>query len=212
MSQWGANMELQLTFCNFSLSRGARDVLLFAKNETGNSQDHPIAWKVIRNCAYGMSHPFRYSLDFSIAVGDAHGNFSPKVNVGGTNRFSVELSNGRRGVVPFASTPESSSIEVLNNLSQDVVSINLFSSNLLIAKKSRIAPAMKAVFTLRPELWIGLASQVAQGAAIRSEVIGGVRQKIDLNGISSSEIWMTGGGVGATAQPFAFSLQNQDPC
>jgi hypothetical protein len=64
------------------------------------------------------------------------------------------------------------------------------------------------VFTFKPTIWIGVASQVEPGDVIDSAILSEINTEISLLGIVSADIVMTGGGTGPNATPFAFTLQN----
>jgi hypothetical protein len=53
-----------------------------------------------------------------------------------------------------------------------------------------------------------VASHVQQGDAMSSAIISAINTEINLQGIASADIVMTGGGSGAEAMPFEFKLEN----
>jgi hypothetical protein len=63
-------------------------------------------------------------------------------------------------------------------------------------------------YQLQPSLFIGVASNVTQGAVVDAAVASALNTELSLKGIRSADIVMTGGGEGSPAQPFQFRLEN----
>ena len=105
-----------------------------------------------------------------------------------------------------ASSP--TEVEVRNSLSQGAISANIYRNGLLLAQKTNISPAQKAVFEFKPRIFIGAVSQIEQGQVLNSAILQSVNTELDLLAISSADIVITGGGGGQDATPFVFSLVN----
>ena len=101
-----------------------------------------------------------------------------------------------------------SDIEVVNQMGRGAVNVNAFVAGRLMAAKSAVAPGQKAIFRFSPVLWIGVGSQIEEGRALASAVVSSANTPLELAGIASADIVMTGGGAGETAQPFQFELEN----
>lgn len=202
-------MNIALRFINRSNDCGNSEVVLFQRDVIPELGEWAIAWRVIRYCGRDCIHPFTYSTDVEIALGDDHGNFSPRVPASNGTRLTVAAHPGGRP--RLGSSPEGtvhSDIEVVNQLGRGAVNVNAFVAGRLIAAKSAVAPGQKAVFRFAPMLWIGVGSQIEEGRALASAVISSVNTPLELGGIASADIVMTGGGGGENARAFQFELEN----
>jgi len=201
-------MNIQLRFVNRSNDCGNSEVVLFQRDVVPDLDAFAIAWKVIRFCGRDCFHPFAYSTDIDIALGDEHGNFSPRVAAPPGARFMIDaLPNGRGRLEPDPAGSEGGDIEVVNRLARGAVNVNAFSEGRLLAAKHAVAPGQKAVFRFTPTLWIGVASQVQEGHALNAAVLSSASTLLPLAGLAAADIVMTGGGTGADAQPFGFALE-----
>ena len=99
-------------------------------------------------------------------------------------------------------------VQVQNNLTQGAINAGIYRNGTLLAQKTSVAPQQMAAFQFNPTIWIGAVSQVTQGQVMNSAIVQQVNTELSLLGIASADIVMTGGGPGATSQPFNFSLQN----
>lgn len=113
-------------------------------------------------------------------------------------------------VLQLSTNPASNptQIEVRNQLSMGSISANCYRDGKLLAVKTGLAPEQKAAFEFQPRLYIGVVSQVEEGEVMNSAIISQVNTEINLPGITSADIVMTGGGSGASSTPFFFTLEN----
>ncbi|WP_323119110.1 hypothetical protein [Burkholderia alba] len=203
-------MNIPLRFINRSNDRGNSEVVLFQRNVIPDFDELAVAWKVIRFCGRDCLHPFVYSTAIELALGDEHGNYSPRLAVRDTGRFVIGAQPTGRGRL----TPDRSlcavtgEIEVVNQMARGALNVNAYSAGRLIAAKSAVAPGQKAVFRFTPALWIGVASQLQESAALSAGVLSSANTMLPLAGVMRADIVMTGGGSGADAQPFDFVLEN----
>ncbi|MBR8299200.1 hypothetical protein KDW49_00485 [Burkholderia dolosa] len=201
-------MDIRLRFVNRSNDCGNSEVVLFQRDVIPDLDTFAVAWKVIRYCGRDCFHPFVYSTDIDVALGDEHGNFSPRVAAPAGTRFAVDAHpTGRGRLVPDRAGASGGDIEVVNRMTRGAVNVNAFSAGRLIAVKEAVAPGQKAVFRFTPTLWIGVASQMQESRALHAAVLSSVNTQLPLAGIAAADIVMTGGGTGADAQPFAFALE-----
>ncbi|KWN07857.1 aromatic ring-opening dioxygenase LigA [Burkholderia territorii] len=202
-------MNIKLRFVNRSNDCGNSEVVLFQRDVIPDLDAFAIAWKVIRYCGCDCFHPFDYSTDIDVALGDEHGNFSPRVTAPAGMRFVVDAQpNGRGRLVPDPADAPGGDIEVVNRLRRGAVNVNAFSAGRLIAVKHAVAPGQKAVFRFTPTLWIGVASQVQESRALHAAVMSSANTLLPLAGVAAADIVMTGGGTGTDAQPYAFALEH----
>lgn len=202
-------MNIDLRFINRSNDCGNSEVVLFQREVVAEFDELAIAWRVIRYCGRDCIHPFVYSTDVDIALGDEYGNFSPRVPAPNGSRLVIDAHpGGRPRLATSTSDAPLGDIEVVNQLGRGAVNVNAFVAGRVIAAKSAVAPGQKAVFRFSPVLWIGVGSQIEEGRALSSAVISSANTPIELVGIASADIVMTGGGGGERAQPFRFELEN----
>lgn len=60
----------------------------------------------------------------------------------------------------------------------------------------------------RPTLWIGAVPHIAHGPVMNSAILSTINTELNLQGIASADIVMTGGGRGGDAMPFDYYLDN----
>lgn len=202
-------MNIALRFINRSNDCGSSEVVLFQRNVIPEFDELAIAWRVIRYCGRDCIHPFLYSTDIEIALSDDYGNFSPrKPAAPGTRVVVAPHPGGRPRLTASSEGASHSDIEVINQLGRGAVNVNAFVAGRLMAAKTAVAPGQKALFRFAPVLWIGVGSQVEESRALASAVISSANTPLELSGIASADIVMTGGGSGESAQPFRFELEN----
>lgn len=202
-------MNIALRFFNRSNDCGNNEVVLFQRDVIPEFDELAVAWRVIRYCGRDCIHPFVYSTDIEVALGDDHGNFSPRIAAASGERFVVAAHAGKRPRLARAlEGTVHTDIEVVNQMGRGAVNVNAFVAGHLMAAKTAVAPGQKAVFRFSPVLWIGVGSQIEEGRALASAVISSANTPFDLAGVASADIVMTGGGGGETAQPFKFELEN----
>lgn len=203
-----ASPSIKLNFINRSNDVQNSDVVIFAQNVATGFDELAVAWTVIRYCGQGENHPFTYPLDQTISAGDSWGNYSAQLIARPGERFVMTrtASGDQLTVQGPASSPQE--IQLFNDLSQGAVSANIFKAGRLFATRTGIAPGQMAVFEFKPTIWIGVASQIEEGAVMHAAIVSQVNTELSLLGIASADIVMTGGGAGPNATPFVFTLQN----
>ncbi|MEL7444831.1 MAG: hypothetical protein AAGK02_03345 [Pseudomonadota bacterium] len=201
-------MDIQLNFVNRSNDANNSEVVVFQKNAATNVEETAIAWQVIKNCGQGDSHPFMYPNTMQVAASDSYGNFTPQLDAQHGQQFAVKKTPSGDQLMENGASSNAKELEVLNALDQGAINAYVYKSGKVIAQKTAIAPAQKAVFQFKPTLWIGVVSQVDEGAAINSAILSNINTELSLLGIASADIVMTGGGPGANATAFAFQLEN----
>lgn len=201
-------MDIQLNFINQSNDANNSEVVIFQKNVATDFDELAVAWTVIRNCGQGDNHPFAYPMLSQIGYSDSWGNYTPHLDAMAGQLFSAVRTTSGDAITHSGAANSPSEIALLNALPQGAINALVYKDGRLLATKTSVAPQQKAVFQFEPTIYIGVASQVAQGQVIDSAVVSSINTEISLLGIASADIVMTGGGVGSTATPFAFTLQN----
>ncbi|WP_339606763.1 hypothetical protein [uncultured Roseivirga sp.] len=199
---------IQLNFINKSNDQNNSEIVIFQKNMATSFDEIAIAWKVIKNCGQGDYHPFTYSSVLQVAMSDSYGNYTPHLSAMPGQAFEMVLAPSGDLIQYSGPAASSKSIELKNSLQRGAVSGYVYRDGSVIAMKSNIAPGQKAVFEFTPTIFIGVASQITQGQIMNSAIISNINTEISLLGLASADIVMTGGGSGANATAFAFSLEN----
>lgn len=201
--------KIKLNFINRSSDTNNSSVVIFQKNAAEDTDALSIAWTVIQNCGRLDNHPFTYPLNFTVAAEDSYGNFTPQLNAYEGQCFEMIKSNSG-DILQLASHPANNSeeVEVCNNLENGAISANCYRDGRIIATKTGLSPGQKAVFAFQPRIYIGVVSQIQEGDVMNTAILSEINTEINLFGIRSADIVMTGGGPGPSSTPFYFNLEN----
>lgn len=200
-------MDIEITFINNSNDMNNSEVVIFQKNVATNFESTAIAWTVIKNCGRNWTHKFTYPMQFEVAAGDSWGNISDQQQAENGQKWDVVRSNSG-DILQLDSNPASSQseVEIKNDLATGAIDALIYKAGKLLASKTGVSPGEKAVFEFRPEIYVGVASQINEGDVMNSAILSDINQKFSLLGITKANLIMTGGGVGKNATPFVFEL------
>ncbi|KKC99676.1 MULTISPECIES: hypothetical protein [Photobacterium] len=201
--------QINLNFINRSNDVNNSEVVIFQKNVAESFDEIAIAWRVIQNCGRNDNHPFVYPLKFEVCASDSFGNYTPQMTAYDGQAYEM-VKDTSGDVLRLASSPAVSQqeVEVRNNLSSGSINANIYRDGKLLAAKTNVSPGQKGVFQFHPSIFVGVVSQVIEGEVMNSAIIQQVNTEINLFGIQSADLVMTGGGSGPTASPFEFHLEN----
>lgn len=201
--------KIKLNFINRSNDTNNSSVVIFQQNVAEDFSELAVAWTVIENCGRLDNHPFTYSLNYQVAAGDSYGNYTPQLTAYDGQAYEM-IKSTSGDILQLSPSPATSSteVEVRNNLGIGAISANCYRDGKLFATKKNLAPGQKAVFEFQPRIYIGVVSQVEEGDVMNSAIISQINTEINLFGISSADIVMTGGGPGESATAFNFTLEN----
>ncbi|RLJ79437.1 hypothetical protein [Pedobacter alluvionis] len=201
--------KIKLNFINRSGDTNNSTVVIFQQNVAEDFGEIAIAWQVIKNCGRLDNHPFVYSSNFQVSASDSYGNYTPQLTAYEGQAFDMLKSNSG-DILQLSSIPATSSteVEVRNQLMLGAINAYCYRDGKLLAAKTGLAPGQKAVFEFQPRIYIGVVSQIEEGDVMNSAIISQVNSEINLFGISSADIVMTGGGSGKSSVPFYFTLEN----
>jgi len=201
--------KINLNLINQSQDINNSSYVIFQKNVAESFEELAVAWRVIENLGHDDHHPFVYPLQFMVSGGDAYGNYTPQFPAADGEAYDMVRSNSgdvlQRSKQPASSPTE---VEVRNNLETGAISANIFRDGKLLATKTNISPGQKAAFEFKPRIFIGAVSQIQEGEVMNSAILQGINTELDLLGIFSADIVITGGGGGKSATPFEFKLTN----
>ena len=183
-------------------------VVLFQKNEAPGYGEIAVAWHVIQNCGIGDNHPFEFPIGMSVAASDSYGNFTPQLPANPGDAFTMAITQSGDQLIASGNATSPTDVQVTNALGTGSINVWIYKGGKKLATKTNAVPMEKAVFVLKPKLFIGVASQVVEGAIMDSAVISAINTQLSLVGIASADIIMTGGGSGPTSTPYKFTISN----
>lgn len=201
--------KIKLNFINRSNDTNNSSVVIFQQNVAENFGELAIAWKVIENCGRLDNHPFIYPLNFMVSASDSYGNYTPQLAAYDGQAFDM-VKSASGDILQLSSVPATSptTVEIRNNLTYGAINANCYRDGKLLATKTGLAPGQKAAFQFQPRIYIGVVSQIEEGDVMNSAIISQINSEINLFGITSADIVMTGGGPGKSATAFNFTLEN----
>jgi len=201
-------MDIGLNFINQSNDLNNSSIVIFQKNVATDFDELAVAWLVIKNCGQGDNHPFTFPMTMAVSASDSYGNYTPQLQAQNGQLF--QMTQGSAGDQLSLAGPSTSmtEVQVLNAMPMGAFNASIYKAGKLLAQKTSIAPAQKAVFQFKPTIWIGVTSEVEQGQVMNSAIISSINTEMSLLGIASADIVMTGGGPGPSSMPFQFNFQN----
>jgi hypothetical protein len=206
-------MDIKLNFINRSNDVNNSEIVIFQKNVASGFEEPSVAWLVIRYCGHGDNHPFIFPFSMQVCANDSYGNFTPQLDAQSGQLFQMVLTPSGDQLLAAGSGSSSKEVQVLNALPKGAINACIFKAGKLLAVKNSIAPQQRAVFEFKPTIWIGVAShKIEQGQNMNSAIISDISTELNLPGMASADIVMTGGGTGPEAEPFTFALVNIVMC
>ena len=201
--------RIKLNFVNQSNDSGNNVVVIFQKNHAQGQDETIVAWKVISNCGIGDNHPFTIPQQVSISFNDSYGNYSPQLEAVPGDAFIVEKTASGDILVKSKNPAKvRAEIEITNNLAMGAIDINCYRDGKLLSTCLGIVPSQMGAFQFKPTIYIGAIPQMEEGEIMNAAVVSEINTEINLLGIASADIVMTGGGSGPQATPFYFTLEN----
>lgn len=200
-------MDIKITFINQSYDQNNSKVVIFQKNVATDFGEMAVAWRVIENCGRNWRHTFKYPMSFYAAAQDSYGNVSDlKPAINGQKWTVVRTNSG--DTLTLDPNPASSlnHVEIKNALPVGAINAQIYKDGRVFAMKTGVSPQQKAVFEFEPTIWVGVVSEVEEGDIMNSAILSDINTELSLLGITSANLIMTGGGVGAAALPFEFTL------
>lgn len=199
---------IKLNLINKSAGKSNNRIVIFQKNIldfTGAA----VAWRIIKNLGREDNHPFIYPYTFQIGASDSYGNYTPHLSAQYGQAFEM-IKDSSGDILQLANyaanTPNE--IELKNNLTTGAINANCYKDGKLLATKTNIIPGEKAAFEFSPTIYIGVVSQIEEGEIMDAAILSFISTKINLLGITSADIVMTGGDTGVNATPYKFTLEN----
>lgn len=200
---------IQLNLINKSSSEDVPSVVIFQRNVVVNTDEPPIAWRVISNIGSGNNHPFDLSQTMQVSARIESGNVCvPKTAEPGQVWELIEGPSGIVLILKPDSDGATDMIKIENNLPAGTAELQAYRDNLLLATAFGVAPTQTAHFLFGPDIFVTTMVEITQGAAITVKLRPQDLTEFCLTGISSADIIMTDGPSGAGAPVFNFHLEN----
>ncbi|HZX31350.1 MAG TPA: hypothetical protein VFF03_08375 [Rhodocyclaceae bacterium] len=201
-------MDIQLNFINASNNSNNSKVVIFQKNVATDFDERAIAWKVIENCGQGDNHPFTFPVSMYVGASDSWGNYTPQLSTENGQLLALQQTPSGDALSPSGPSTLPTGVQVLNGLPNGAINASIYKNGKLLAIKTSIEPQQTGTFQFEPSIWIGAVSQVDEGELMNSAIVSSINTEIDLQGIASADIVMTGGGTGPDSRPIEFKLEN----
>ena len=199
-------MDIKLNFINNSNDLNNSKIVIFQKNVADGVPETAVAWKVIKTCGPGENHPFVFPTTMQVSSNDSYGNYTPQIDAYPGDLFAVLQAGSGNRIHHEGRATAPTEVHVRNSLVKGAIGVNIHKAHRPLATQVPIATGQTAVFKFAPTLWIGPVSQVSEGQVMNAAMVSSITTELSLLGLASADIVMTGGG--ASAQPFAFALQN----
>ena len=201
--------EIKLNFINHSNDNNNSSIVIFQKNVAEEFCETAIAWRVIKNCGRDDNHPFIFPLQFEVGGSDSYGNFTPQYTAHYGQAYEM-VKDSSGDILQLSNSQAISAQEVVitNNLKQGAINAHIYRDGKLLSTKPKLAPEQLAIFQFHPQIFIGVVSQIEEGDVMNSATIQQIHTEINLLGIRSADIIMTGGAAGRATTPFHFELAN----
>ena len=200
--------EVKLNFINRSQDNNDSQILIFQKNTAEHFDEQSVAWMVIKNCKPGDNHPFNFPLHCTISASDSLGNETNRVKADNGQLFELKNTQSGPALVLTEEDVWPQEIHLMNSLPKGAMTANIYRNNRLLGIKTGMVPGQKTSFKFNTTLWIGAVSLIDEGVIINSAIVSDITTRINLYGIASADLVMTGGGPGRSAVPFSFGLEN----
>ncbi|NLS00113.1 hypothetical protein HGP17_25080 [Rhizobium sp. P38BS-XIX] len=201
--------DIKLNFINRSSDTNNSSIVIFQQNAAVTFDEKPVAWRMIKNCGRGDNHPFTFPLNLQVMARDSWGNYTAPANAVGGQAFGMVLdTSGDVLTLLNVSAGSPNEVEVHNQLARGAINACILKDGKLLAVKTGLAPGEKASFQFNARIYIGVVGELDEGDVIHSAIASQVNTEIDLIGITSADVVMTGGGAGQNSTPFEFHLEN----
>ena len=200
---------ITLNFNNFSNDQENLSIGMFYKNQAWADKETAIVWKVITGCAKGQTQQFEIPPHFQVSASDATARHLRRLTAKEGDAFEVVKS--LRGTDIKLSKDQSavpSTIEVRNGLPLGEVTASIYKDGRLLDVSAPMHPSYKAVFQFDAYVYFFAAKNLVEGQTINLATLDKSLTEIDLFGVASADIVMTGGGIGPMSTPLDFHLAN----
>lgn len=202
-------MEIKLRYINRSQSITPVDVVVFQQNMLVEQRTRVVAWRVIQHCQPGWDHPFIYSTELEMCLGDEFGNYSRCIKVVMGSMYVVTSMGFGRQLQYEARSACATRVQVRNAMERGAVNVNLCNAGKIIAVKTALVPGQMVDFEIAmPELWLATCSGLKEGQIVDSTLLEGAAVRFPLARIDAADLVLQGGASPQNAQPLRFAIEN----
>jgi hypothetical protein len=200
-------MPIKLTIINRSATDNIQQVALFQKNVAPGSDGLAVAWRVVADCRIDTSHFINFPVSLDIGAVDSAGNAMPPIPAQYGQTYRVDHTPAG-DCLSGCGCSGNGAVQVRNDLSEGLITADIYKDGSLLARQGGIAPGQQAAFEFKPTIWVGAVANVVEGEVMSPAALAAVNTELSLQGIASADIVMTGGGPGPGAGPYQFKLEN----
>lgn len=202
-------VTVALRLVNKTKSFNGYACVMMQKNKASH-EEKGFPWRVFRNLEPGQAYAFEYLDQIQVAFSDNDGNLSPNYDAEPGSSFSVVKETSGLTLVQNRSSLDPTGIDIINEVEQGSFNLWCLRGGKKLAVEYNVDPNIDARFEFEPfELFLGviLSDEVDDTQDIDPAFLPYFK-RIYLNGIASADIVIYGGGVGPSAEPFNFILEN----
>jgi len=196
---------IRLRMINRSVEAPPPEVIVWQSNDAPGAGSTPVVWRVIRRCWRDWTHPFALPSELSVGLRDGSGA-GGTVPVSDGTRLQVARSGSGRLRVEEGLARNPSLFEVCNLGCRGPLDVEVRRGGRVLAVQRHLGFGAAARFRFRPTLWLSAVSGLEEGTPLDETVWLGVPVALDLFGLLSADIVMTGGGPGSGSTPLVFHL------
>lgn len=189
---------IYLRYVNQSNTVGPTDIITFQKNVAVDFGANSVAWRII---SLSQNESENTTYDRRLQLGYDDPEDITTVNASAGNLYGLD-----NGIYYAGSASSGSEIQTINTNDYSV-DVKIYRSGKLLYVQSA-EDNETSEFRFNPTIWVGVVSEITEGSVIDEVVMAEINTEISFLGIKSADIVMTGGGVGPSATPYSFSLQN----
>ena len=191
-------MFTDICFTNMSTNNHQPRVTLFQRNLFGNI-NQMLAWKVINNCNYQWTHPFRINWAYEYQLFDAYGNVSAINSLSANNK--PDMGNGG-----IAIDYQLDHVIFQKTMENKVEGINLIKNKRIIAAQ-KIDSNNQIKFELSTTVYICADLRAQQGELIHPNDLNVSLNKLDISENKKVNLIMQGGQPGELSKPLEFLMR-----
>ena len=204
-------LKANLNFINRSYDVNRSDIIIFQTNGAARGAERSVAWKVIKRCPNDWSHPFTFSNELHLGIGDRDGNHCPRVPVTPGTLARVLPCPGGGVALVAGRGKDPTTIHVESRVRVGGYAAEVYRDGRLLSRHCGLAPRGRAGFRFNHRIWLFAGSGIDEGDLLRcSELRWRVLTELDLLGVRRADILMTGGGYGPHATPLRFHLHRAE--
>lgn len=201
-------MGIKLNFINQTTNAPNADVVIFQKNRATDFETSAVAWRVLENTGNGWATPINLPTDYEVAAGLSDGKETAKLTAQNGGKYVVEKTATGSVIRSGGNASNHNQIEIENIMSSGTITAQVYKDGYLLGEQKGGETGQSATFEFNATIWIGVLSQVSQGALMDSGVYSAIQTKFSLTGIKSADIIMSNASGEGDDTSVRFQLEN----